>query len=150
MNNEQNENAAHVNAGGVGEVEQMEVVSPHLDPIQQGAIIAALQHQLAQMRVEMNRNRNQHLLGVVQDQNVPDPPVAEERVEEITEQERRRIEGLQRIMRTAPKFHAGSQEPWRAFKLKFSAWRTLSRLDNYVNQGDRKMVLLTCLEGGAS
>ena len=67
MNNGQNENAAHVNAGGVREVEQMEVVPPHLDPVQQGAIIAGLQHQLAQMRVEMNRNQNQHLLGVFQD-----------------------------------------------------------------------------------
>ena len=122
MNNRQNENAAHVNAGRVREVEQMEVVPPHLDPVQQGVIIAALQHQLVQMRVEMNRNRNQHLLGVVQDQNVPDPPVAEERLKEITEQEHRRIEGLQRIMRTAPKFHAGCQELWRSFKLRFNAW----------------------------
>ena len=63
MNNGQNENAAqNVNADGVEEVEQMEVVTPHLDPVQQGAIIAGLQHQLAQMRVELNRNRNQHLL----------------------------------------------------------------------------------------
>ena len=93
MNNGQNENAAHINAGEVGEV-PMEVVPPHLDPVQQGAIIAVLQHQLAQMRVEMNQNRNQHLLGVVQDQNVPFPLVAEERLKEITEQECRRIEGL--------------------------------------------------------
>ena len=89
-------------------------------------------------------------MGVVQDQNILFPPVAEERLEEITKQERRRIEGLQRIMRTALKFHVGSQEPWRAFELKFSQWRTLSRLDSYANQGDRKMVLLSCLEGGAS
>ena len=90
----------------------MEVVPPHLDPVQQGAIIAGLQFQLEQMRAEMNRQRNQHLLGVVPNQNVPDPPpVAEERLEIITDEERHQIEGLQRIMRTAPKFHAGSQEP---------------------------------------
>ena len=47
MNQAQNENAAqNVNADGVDEVEQMEVVPPHLDPVQQGVIIAALQHQL--------------------------------------------------------------------------------------------------------
>ena len=151
MNNGQNaENAAQINAGG-GEEVPMEVVPAHLDPVQQGAIIAGLQFQLEQMRAEMNRQRNQHLLGVVPNQNVPEPPpVAEAQLEEITDKDRRRIEGLQRIMRTAPKFHAGSQEPWRAFELKFSAWRTLSRLDNYANQADRKMVLLSCLEGGAS
>ena len=111
MNQAQNENTAqNVNADGVNEVEQMKVVPPHLNPVQQGAIIAALQHQLPQMRVEINRNRNQHLLGV-EDQNVPWEPVAEEQLEEITEHERRRIEGLQRIMRTAPKFHTRSQEP---------------------------------------
>ena len=93
MNNRQNENAAHVNAGEVGEV-PMEVVPPHLNPVQQGVIIAALQHQLAQMRVEINQNRNQHLLGVVQDQNIPFPPVAEERLEEIPDQEHCQIEGL--------------------------------------------------------
>ena len=89
MNNGQNENAAQVNAGG-GEEVPMDVVPPHLDPVQQGAIIAGLQFQLEQMRVEMNRNRNQHLLGVVQNQNVPDPPpVAEERLEVIPDEERR-------------------------------------------------------------
>ena len=67
MNHGQNENAAqNVNADR-DEVEQIEVIPPHLDPVQQGAIIASLQHQLAQMRVELNRNRNQHLLGVIQD-----------------------------------------------------------------------------------
>ena len=65
MNQAQNENTdQNVNADRVNEVEQMEVVPPHLDPVQQGAIIVALQHQLAQMRVEINRNRYQHLLGV--------------------------------------------------------------------------------------
>ena len=55
MNQAQNETAdQNVNADGVNEVEHKEVVSPHLDPVQQGAIIAALQHQLAQMRVEIN------------------------------------------------------------------------------------------------
>ena len=48
-----NENAAqNANADGV---EEMEVVPPHLDPIQQGAIIAALQHQIAQMCLEIDR-----------------------------------------------------------------------------------------------
>ena len=74
MNQAQNENAAqNVNADGVDEVEH----TFHLDPVQQGVIIVALQHQLVEMRVEINRNRNQHLLGV-QDQNVPWVPVAEE------------------------------------------------------------------------
>ena len=88
MNNGQNaENAAQINAGG-GEEVPMEVVPAHLDPVQQGAIIAGLQFQLEQMRAEMNRQRNQHLLGVVPNQNIPDPPpVAEERVEEIPDQE---------------------------------------------------------------
>ena len=55
MNQAQNENAAqNVNADGVDEVEHMEVIPPHLDPVQQGAIIVALLHQLAQMRVEIN------------------------------------------------------------------------------------------------
>ena len=49
MNNGKNENT-HVNADGDGEV-PMEVVPPHLDPVQQGAIIAGLQFQ--QMRVEI-------------------------------------------------------------------------------------------------
>ena len=54
MNNGQNENTAQVNAGG-GEEVPIEVVPPHLDPVQQGAIIAGLQFQLEQMRAEMNR-----------------------------------------------------------------------------------------------
>ena len=83
----------------------------HPEVREDGAIITGLQFQLEQMRVEMKRNRNQHLLGVVQDQNVPDPPVAEERLKEMPDQERHRIEGLQRIMRIGPKFHLGSQEP---------------------------------------
>lgn len=83
MNQAQNENTAqNVNANGVNEVEHMDVVPPHLDPVQQGAIIAALQHQLAQMRVEINWNRNEHLLGV-QVQNIPRVPVAEERLVEV-------------------------------------------------------------------
>ena len=54
MNNRQNaENAAQINAGG-GEEVPMEVVPPHLDPVQQGVIIAGLQFQLEQMRAEMN------------------------------------------------------------------------------------------------
>ena len=53
-------------------------------------------------------------------------------------------------MRTALKFHGESQEPWRSFELRFNAWRTLTRLDSYATQGDQKMVLLSCLEGGAS
>ena len=54
MNNRQNENAAqNVNADG-DEVEQMEGIPPYLDPVQQGAIIAGFQHQLAQMQVELN------------------------------------------------------------------------------------------------
>ena len=78
MDPAQNENTAqNVNANGVNEVEHMDVVPPYLHPVQQGAIIVALQHQLAQMRVEINRNRNEHLLGV-QDQNVPWVPVAGE------------------------------------------------------------------------
>ena len=136
MNQAQNENTAqNVNADGVDEVEHMDIVPPYLDPVQQGAIIAALQHQLAQMRVEINRNRNEHLLGV-QDQNIPWVPVAEEQLEEIPDLEHRRIEVLQRIMRTAPKFHGGSQELWRSFELRFNAWRTLTRLDSYATQGD--------------
>ena len=89
MNNGQNaENAAQINAGG-GEEVPMEVVPAHLDPVQQGAIIAGLQYQLEQMRAEMNRQHNQHLLGVVPNQNVPDPPpIAEERFEVITDEER--------------------------------------------------------------
>ena len=76
-----NENAAqNANANGV---EEMEVVLPHLNPMQQGAIIAALQHQLAQMQVEMNRNRNKHLLGV-QDQNVPLVPIDQGQLVEVT------------------------------------------------------------------
>ena len=43
MNQAQNENGAqNVNADGVNEVEQMKVVPPHLNPVQQGAIIAVL------------------------------------------------------------------------------------------------------------
>ena len=52
MNNGQNENT-QVNADGDGKV-PMEVVPPHLDPVQQGAIIARLKFQLEQMRAEMN------------------------------------------------------------------------------------------------
>ena len=94
MNNGQNaENAAQINAGG-GEEVPMEVVPAHLDPVQQGAIIAGLQYQLEQMRAEMNRQHNQHLLGVVPNPNVPDPPpIAEEQLEVTTDEERRRIEG---------------------------------------------------------
>ena len=55
MNQAQNENAAqNVNADGVNEVEHMDVVPPYLDPVQQGAIIVALQNQLVQMQVEIN------------------------------------------------------------------------------------------------
>ena len=53
-------------------VKEMEEVPPHLDPIQQGAIISALQHQIAQMRLKIDRGMNQHLLRV-QD-NAPNVP----------------------------------------------------------------------------
>ena len=43
----------------VGE-EEKEVVPPHLDPVQQGAIIAELMHNLAELQGELAR-RNQHL-----------------------------------------------------------------------------------------
>ena len=56
MNQAQNENPAQNK--NAYRVEEMDVVPPHLDSVQQGAIIAALQHQLAQMRVEINQNRN--------------------------------------------------------------------------------------------
>ena len=50
MDPAQNENAAqNVNADGVNEVEHMDVVPPYLDPVQQWALIAALQNQLAQI-----------------------------------------------------------------------------------------------------
>ena len=55
------QNAQNVNGDGV---EEMEVVPPHLDPLNQEEIIATLQHQIAQMRLELDRGRNQHLLGV--------------------------------------------------------------------------------------
>ena len=45
MDPAKNENTAqNVNADGVDEVEYMDVVPPYLDPVQQGAIIVALQH----------------------------------------------------------------------------------------------------------
>ena len=141
-------NANPQNANGD---EEMEVVPPHLDPVNQGAIIANLQFQLQQMRLELDRGRNQHLLGVMQ--NAPDAqgvPVDEAPLPVVDVNEQRRIEGLQRIMRSAPKFHGGSQEPWRSFELRFETWRALTRLDTYASQNDRKMVLLSCLEGAAS
>ena len=63
----------------------MEVVPPHLDPLNQGAIIATLQHQIAQMRLELDQGRNQHLLGM-QDNlpNVPWVPVDEAPLPENT------------------------------------------------------------------
>ena len=45
------QNAQSANSDGV---EEMEVVPPHLDPLNQGAIIAALQHQINQMPLELN------------------------------------------------------------------------------------------------
>ena len=55
MDPAQYENTAqNLNADGVDEVEHMDIVPPHLDPVQQGAIIAVLQHHLAQMGVEIN------------------------------------------------------------------------------------------------
>ena len=46
------ENAAQ--NGNADGIKEMEVVPSYLDPMQQGAIIVALQHQLAQMGVEIN------------------------------------------------------------------------------------------------
>ena len=45
------QNAQNANVDGV---EEMEVVPPHLDPLNQGAIITALQHQINQMRLELD------------------------------------------------------------------------------------------------
>ena len=142
------QNAQNANADGVKETE---VVSTHLDPIQQGAIITALQHKIAQMPLEIDRGRNQHLLGVQDNApNIPWVLVDKAPLPEVPNHERQHIEGLQQIMRTAPKFHGNSQESWRSFELHFTAWRTLTRLDSYALQADRKMVLLSCLEGAAS
>ena len=139
------------NAQNANGDEEMEVVPPHLDPLNQGAIIANLQFQLNQMRLEIDRGRNQHLLGVMDNApDVPGVPVDEAPLPVITQDERHRIEGLQRIMRTAPKFHGSSQEPWRSFELRFTMWRAITRLDTYATQNDRKMILLSSLEGAAS
>ena len=109
------QNAQNTQNANVDGVEEMEVVPPHLDPLNQAAIIAALQHQINQMRLEIDRGRNQHLLGVQDNApDVPWVPVNEAPLPVITQEERQRIEGLQRIMRMAPKFHGSSQEPWRS------------------------------------
>ena len=56
----------NVPAPPVDAEEEMEVVPPHLDPVQMGAMVMQMQHTIAQLRGELNANRNQQLLGVQQ------------------------------------------------------------------------------------
>ena len=81
------------NAQNANGDEEMEVVPPHLDPLNQGAIIANLKFQLNQMRLEIDRGRNQHLLGVMDNApDVPGVPVDEALLPVIDQNERHRIE----------------------------------------------------------
>ena len=85
---DQAQNAQNAQNGNGDGVEEMEVVPPHLDPVHQGAIIAALQHQIAQMRLDIDRGRNQHLLGVQDNApNVPWVPVDEAPLPDIPNHE---------------------------------------------------------------
>ena len=96
----------------------------------------------------MAANMNQHLLGaqpqaVEPREEAPPPELPEDG-------ERRRLDALLKILRSSPKFQGGTQEPWRAYEHRFNTWRTLTQLDRYATERDKKMALLNCMEGQAS
>ena len=142
-------NAANLGgqAGEQNAEEEMEVVPPQLDPVQLGNIIMQMQHTITQLRGEIDAGQNRQLLGV-QPAALPQPEQPAPALPD--EADRRRLDQLLKILRSAPKFHGGTHEPWRCFELRFNAWRSLSRLDAYATEHDKKVALLTCMEGSAS
>ena len=140
---QQNPEVPVVNAGEE-EVQAMEVDPP----IQQAAIILQMQHTIEQLRQQMNQQLNQQLLGVqpqviVPQEEAPPPELPDDG-------ERRRLDSLLKILRSIPKFQGGSHEPFRAFKLRFSTWRTITQLDRYATERNKKLALLNSMEGQAS